>query len=85
MNPKLYIGSVAEEAGRLSEVAYPDLYAHLLELGFAFVPVKPKYPSKVEPLGTRWRTKSLRPKNGKRTASGLGGCQTCACGAMRAL
>lgn len=34
--PKLYIGTVDEEAGRLSEVAYPDLYRHLLELGFAF-------------------------------------------------
>jgi tRNA U34 5-carboxymethylaminomethyl modifying enzyme MnmG/GidA len=36
LDPKLYIGSLAEEAGRLSEVAYPDLYQHLLELGFAF-------------------------------------------------
>ncbi len=36
LDPKLYIGSVAEEAGRLSEVAYPDLYQGLLELGFAF-------------------------------------------------
>lgn len=37
LDPELRIGSVAEEAGRLSEVAYPDLYRHLLELGFAFV------------------------------------------------
>lgn len=36
LDPKLYIGSVAEEAGRLSEVAYPDLYQHLQQLGFAF-------------------------------------------------
>nr|WP_297861186.1 FAD-dependent oxidoreductase [Meiothermus sp.] len=36
--PRLYIGSVAEEAGRLSEVAYPDLYQHLQQLGFAFTP-----------------------------------------------
>lgn len=34
--PQLYIGSVVEEAGRLSEVAYPDLYLHLQRLGFAF-------------------------------------------------
>jgi hypothetical protein len=34
--PKLFIGTVAEDAGRLSEVAYPDLYEHLLELGFSF-------------------------------------------------
>lgn len=36
LSPRLYIGSVAEEAGRLSEVAYPDLYEHLQQLGFAF-------------------------------------------------
>nr|WP_119342360.1 MULTISPECIES: FAD-dependent oxidoreductase [Meiothermus] len=35
--PRLYIGSVAEEAGRLSEVAYPDLYQYLQQLGFAFI------------------------------------------------
>ncbi len=35
--PRLYIGSVAEEAGRLAEVAYPDLYQHLEQLGFAFM------------------------------------------------
>lgn len=34
--PMLHIGSVAEEAGRLSEMAYPDLYQHLRQLGFAF-------------------------------------------------
>jgi tRNA U34 5-carboxymethylaminomethyl modifying enzyme MnmG/GidA len=36
LGPKLYLGSMAEEAGRLSEVAYPDLYQHLRQLGFAF-------------------------------------------------
>jgi len=36
LDPKLYIGSIAEEAGRLSEVAYPDLYQHLQQLGFTF-------------------------------------------------
>ncbi|MCX7782280.1 MAG: FAD-dependent oxidoreductase [Meiothermus sp.] len=36
LSPRLYIGSVAEEAGRLSEVAYPDLYEHLRQLGFGF-------------------------------------------------
>ncbi len=34
--PRLYIGQVAEEAGRLSEVAYPELYQHLQQLGFTF-------------------------------------------------
>jgi tRNA U34 5-carboxymethylaminomethyl modifying enzyme MnmG/GidA len=36
LSPRLYIGSIAEEAGRLSEVAYPDLYEHLEQLGFTF-------------------------------------------------
>lgn len=36
LNPRLHIGQVVEEAGRLSEVAYPDLYQHLQQLGFAF-------------------------------------------------
>jgi tRNA U34 5-carboxymethylaminomethyl modifying enzyme MnmG/GidA len=36
MGPRLYIGSMTEQAGRLSEVAYPDLYQHLEQLGFAF-------------------------------------------------
>ncbi|WP_337868409.1 FAD-dependent oxidoreductase [Meiothermus sp.] len=36
LNPRLSIGQVTEEAGRLSEVAYPDLYQHLVQLGFAF-------------------------------------------------
>jgi tRNA U34 5-carboxymethylaminomethyl modifying enzyme MnmG/GidA len=33
---KLTIGSLEEAAGRLSEMAYDDLYDHLLELGFSF-------------------------------------------------
>lgn len=37
LNPRLYMGAVTEEAGRLSEVAYPDLYEHLGRLGFTFV------------------------------------------------
>lgn len=37
LNPQLFIGGVTEEAGRLSEAAYPDLYQDLLAHGFAFV------------------------------------------------
>ena len=37
LEPKLAIGSVVEEAGRLSEAAYPDLYQDLLTQGFQFV------------------------------------------------
>ncbi len=38
--PQLFIGDVVEEAGRLSEVAYPDLFQHLQSLGFAFSPAE---------------------------------------------
>lgn len=36
LNPRLLIGQVTEAAGRLSEVAYPELYQHLVQLGFEF-------------------------------------------------
>jgi hypothetical protein len=42
--PKLYMGSVVEEAGRLSEAAYPDLYQHLQQLGFSFSSVQAEVP-----------------------------------------
>ncbi len=70
LDPKLYIGSVAEEAGRLSEVAYPDLYEHLKELGFAFVDEQAEVPEQSGTLGYRveykvfasseWDTESFR-------------------------
>lgn len=37
LGSRLHIGKVIEEAGRLSEVAYPDLYQGLRQLGFGFV------------------------------------------------
>lgn len=37
LGSRLHIGTVIEEAGRLSEVAYPDLLRHLKQLGFSFV------------------------------------------------
>lgn len=51
--PKLHIGSVAEDAGRLSEVAYPDLYENLVELGFAFTPAQAEVPPHSGSLGYR--------------------------------
>lgn len=36
----LHIGQSVEEAGRLSEMAYPDLYDDLLARGFEFVPAQ---------------------------------------------
>ncbi|MCL6526059.1 MAG: FAD-dependent oxidoreductase [Thermaceae bacterium] len=45
LNPQLHIGGVTETAGRLSEVAYPELYQQLLELGFAFVPQQAEVPA----------------------------------------
>jgi tRNA U34 5-carboxymethylaminomethyl modifying enzyme MnmG/GidA len=37
LDSKLHIGTVVEEAGRLSEVAYPDLHQGLRQLGFGLV------------------------------------------------
>lgn len=62
IDPKLYIGSVAEEAGRLSEVAYPDLYQHLLELGFAFVPHEAEAPERDGTPGYRVQYKTFGPE-----------------------
>ncbi|HEU4742710.1 MAG TPA: tRNA uridine 5-carboxymethylaminomethyl modification protein GidA, partial [Meiothermus sp.] len=45
IDPKLAIGSVVEEAGRLSEAAYPDLYQDLLAHGFRFVERKAEVPA----------------------------------------
>jgi tRNA U34 5-carboxymethylaminomethyl modifying enzyme MnmG/GidA len=45
LNPRLHIGQVVEEAGRLSEVAYPDLYQHLQQLGFAFSTYRAEVPA----------------------------------------
>lgn len=53
LSPKLYIGSVAEDAGRLSEVAYPDLYQNLLELGFTFSLAQAEVPAHSGSLGYR--------------------------------
>lgn len=44
LSPILYMGSVAEEAGRLSEVAYPDFYQHLQQLGFTFITQQAEVP-----------------------------------------
>lgn len=51
--PKLYIGKVAEDAGRLSEVAYPDLYECLRGLGFAFESHSAEVPAQAGAPGYR--------------------------------
>lgn len=40
LRARLQTGSVTETHGRLSEMAYDDLYDHLVALGFGFVPVR---------------------------------------------
>lgn len=40
LEPRLHIGNATEEAGRLSEVAYPDLFQHLQQHGFVFSPAQ---------------------------------------------
>ena len=59
LDPKLYIGNVAEEAGRLSEVAYPDLYQHLLGLGFQFVQHQAEVPAQSGTPGYRVEYKAF--------------------------
>ncbi|PZA06295.1 MULTISPECIES: FAD-dependent oxidoreductase [unclassified Meiothermus] len=44
LEPRLTLGGVVEEAGRLSEAAYPDLYQDLLSQGFGFVERKAEVP-----------------------------------------
>ena len=40
LRPRLTIGTLTEAAGRLSEMAYDDLYDNLLSLGFDFEPIE---------------------------------------------
>lgn len=53
LNPRLHIGQVTEEAGRLSEMAYPDLYRHLQQLGFTFASAQAEVPAQEGSPGYR--------------------------------
>lgn len=62
LDPKLYMGNTSEEAGRLSEVAYPDLYQHLLELGFAFTQQQAEVPEQGGTPGYRVEFRAFAPQ-----------------------
>jgi len=86
LNPKLHIGNVAEDAGRLSEVAYPDLYEHLLGLGVQFIEREAEVPEQSGTPGYRveyrvfalseWEGESFRLKK----LEGLYGLGLCVLG-----
>lgn len=61
LDPRLYMGSIFEEAGRLSEVAYPDLYRHLLELGFQFIQHQAEVPEQDGTPGYRVEYEAFAP------------------------
>lgn len=55
LGSKLYIGDAVEEAGRLSEAAYPDLYQDLLGRGFGFIEQEAEVPAQAGSPGYRVR------------------------------
>ncbi|MER3480611.1 MAG: tRNA uridine 5-carboxymethylaminomethyl modification protein GidA [Meiothermus sp.] len=61
LEPRLAIGSAVEEAGRLSEAAYPDLYQDLLAHGFRFVEGEAEVPPQGGTPGYRVVFKAFAP------------------------
>ncbi|MCS6867612.1 MAG: FAD-dependent oxidoreductase [Thermus sp.] len=58
----LRMGAVEEEAGRLSEASYPDLFAHLQELGFRFQVREGEVPETPSTPGYRVRYHAFLPE-----------------------
>lgn len=58
----LRMGAVEEEAGRLSEASYPDLFAHLQELGFRFQVQEGEVPETPSTPGYRVRYHAFLPE-----------------------
>lgn len=56
------MGEVEEEAGRLSEASYPDLYEDLLRLGFRFVEREGAVPDTPTTPGYRVRYRAFHPE-----------------------
>lgn len=61
LEPRLAIGGVVEEAGRLSEAAYPDLYHDLCIWGFDFVEEEAEVPAQGGTPGYSVRYKHFAP------------------------
>ncbi|WP_413217176.1 FAD-dependent oxidoreductase [Thermus oshimai] len=62
LGARLRIGEVEEEAGRLSEASYPDLYEDLLRLGFRFVEREGAVPDTPTTPGYRVRYRAFHPE-----------------------
>ncbi len=62
LGARLFIGEVEEEAGRLSEVSYPDLLENLLSLGFRFVEREGSVPETPGTPGYRVRYRAFHPE-----------------------
>lgn len=62
LGARLRIGEVEEEAGRLSEASYPDLFQHLLALGFRFLEREGEVPETPTTPGYRVRYHAFHPE-----------------------
>ncbi len=62
LGARLHLGEVEEEAGRLSEASYPDLFQHLLDLGFRFLPREASVPETPSTPGYRVRYHAFHPE-----------------------
>ncbi|WP_081914541.1 FAD-dependent oxidoreductase [Thermus amyloliquefaciens] len=62
LGARLRIGEVEEEAGRLSEASYPDLFQSLLALGFRFLEREGEVPETPATPGYRVRYHAFHPE-----------------------
>ncbi|BDG15534.1 FAD-dependent oxidoreductase [Thermus brockianus] len=62
LGARLFLGEVEEEAGRLSEASYPDLFEELKALGFRFVEREGAVPETPTTPGYRVRYHAFHPE-----------------------
>lgn len=62
LRARLSVGAVVEQQGRLSEMAYDDLYDDLAARGFAFAPLELEVPSVAGSLPHVVRTEAFAPQ-----------------------
>ncbi|GGM99305.1 GidA-like protein [Thermus composti] len=62
LGARLFLGGVEEEAGRLSEASYPDLWESLKALGFRFVEREGEVPETPTTPGYRVRYQAFHPE-----------------------
>ncbi|WP_457638036.1 FAD-dependent oxidoreductase [Oceanithermus sp.] len=77
LGARLSVGSLEEAAGRWGEVAYPDLYEHLLARGLGFEEVRyevPPTPTTPAYSVRFWRITDWEPQSGRLPLAGLYAC-----------